>query len=382
MSAQPPRSALRLATALLAWALMATAAARSAEAQCARQSACPSPCTLCRVPPASGTDPTVAQMSSLFDQIAAGPSVYGTLGWDFGTRTTISMGNAGCGGPIPRTLVPAHFPCILLKAIFLTETGWRQFCSSNLTVIAFDCGYGIAQVTSGMRPGNTSAFDPDRVASSPAYNVSVGAAILRDKWLASPCVGSNDPDVIEHWYFATWGYNGFAYSNNPNNPMFDAARAEFRTPGVASAQVRANYPYQEVVWGYAHYPSTAAHYTGIGLAYPERSQICASCASPTASITEPAGAHRSTCPSGVVVTDAGTYVDAAADAAPLDAGAADVLVADVSGDVSRDNGAEPATTAPSCGCGVPGRAPISIRWLAVLAVLGVAVRRGRVRRVG
>ena len=38
-------------------------------------------------------------------------------------------------------------------------------------------------------------------------------------------------------------------SNNPNNPMFAADRREFRTPGLASAQVRANYPYQELVWG-------------------------------------------------------------------------------------------------------------------------------------
>ena len=69
-----------------------------------------------------------------------------------------------------------------------------------------------------MRPGDTSAFDPIQVAASPAYNVSVGASILASKWRAAPCLGDNDPDVIEDWYFATWGYNGFAFKNNPNNP--------------------------------------------------------------------------------------------------------------------------------------------------------------------
>lgn len=56
------------------------------------------------------------------------------------------------------------------------------------------------------------------MASSAAYNVSVGAAILTDKWRASPCVGGKHHlQVVEDWYFATWGYNGFT-RNNPNNP--------------------------------------------------------------------------------------------------------------------------------------------------------------------
>ena len=74
-----------------------------------------------------------------------------------------------------------------------------------------------------MRRGETSAYDANRVASSAAYNVSVGAAILTDKWRASPCVGDNDPQVVEDWYFATWGYNGFVTRNNPNNPTSSRA---------------------------------------------------------------------------------------------------------------------------------------------------------------
>ncbi len=184
---------------------------------------------------------------------------------------------------------------MLLKSIYVTESNWRQFCTTGQTVISFDCGYGIAQVTSGMRRGETSAYDPNRVASSAAYNVSVGAAILADKWRASPCVGANDPAVIEDWYFAVWGYNGFSFRNNPNNPMYSASRPEFRTPGVASAQTRGNYPYPELVWGYTRYPPSAAHYTGVALAYPARAEICASCGLPSASISEPRGSHRGGC---------------------------------------------------------------------------------------
>ena len=376
-----------------------------AQAQCASQPACPNPCTMCRTLPAAGTNPTVATMSSLFDQIAAGPAVYGTLGWDFGTRATFGAGPGWCGGAGARLTVPAHFPCLILKAIYLTESSWRQFCDSGRTVVAFDCGYGIAQVTSGMRRGDTSAFDPDRVASSAAYNVSVGAAILADKWRASACIGANDPDVIEDWYFSVWGYNGFVFRNNPNNPMFAAARPEFRTPGIASAQTRGNYPYPELVWGYAHYPLTAAHYTGIGLAYPVRSEICASCGFPTANISEPVGAHRATCPGGPMPDAGQADVVTASDVATADVVTSDIVIApDVQSppdagetdtgetvDVvsstdagsNRDTGGIGAetTTPGTCGCAVPGHANGHGRMLALTGLLFVTAlgRRRRTR---
>ncbi|MBI5513823.1 MAG: MYXO-CTERM sorting domain-containing protein [Deltaproteobacteria bacterium] len=299
-------------------------------AQCSGGSACP-PCTSCRQAPASGMNPSVGEMSTLFDRVAAGPNVYGSLGWDFGSaaRREFHSGGGWCGRAGRRDSVPVHFPCVLLKAIYLTESSWRQFCTTGQTVISFDCGYGIAQVTSGMRRGETSAYDPARVASSAAYNVSVGAAILADKWRATPCVGDNDPDIIEDWYFATWGYNGLSFRNNPNNPMFRADRPEFRTPGVSGAQTRGNYPYQELVWGYARYPLSAEHYTGQALAYPLRSEICATCGSPTMGISEPRGAHRTTCPSGAPPpVDAGPPDTGRVDSAVRDTAVADTRVAD------------------------------------------------------
>jgi hypothetical protein len=331
-------------------------------------------------------------MSGLFDRVAAGPMAYGSLGWDFGGRNTLRSGGGWCTGTGRRDTVPATFPCVLLKAIYLTESSWRQFCTTSETVISFDCGYGIAQVTSGMRRGETSAYDANRVASSAAYNVSVGAAILADKWRASPCIGDNDPTVVEDWYFATWGYNGFVVRNNPNNPMFAADRREFRTPGLASAQVRGNYPYQELVWGYAHYPLTAAHYTGVALSYPARGEICASCGRPTANISRPAGSHRGTCPTAGPM-DAGTPMDVppvprdtgvAPDNGlrPDTGGARDVPVAvdrPTDGSAAGDLGDEPREVDGGCGCGVAGARGGATGPLAALLALATASswRRGR-----
>jgi hypothetical protein len=246
-----------IATAAIFAALSSTLAPRDANAQCST-GACP-PCESCRVTSAAGSNPTVDAMATLFDRIATGPRAYGALGWNFGGSDTIGVG-AGCCDSSSATACPSQavtFPCLLLKSIYYTESGWRQFCSTGRTVISFDCGYGIAQVTSGMRRGETSAYDANRVASEAAYNVSVGAAILAGKWRAAACVGANDPNIVEHWYFAVWGYNGFAFKNNPNNPAYRADRPEFNSS--AAARTRANYPYQELVWGFAHFPPSAAH---------------------------------------------------------------------------------------------------------------------------
>jgi MYXO-CTERM domain-containing protein len=274
--------------------------ARDAHAGCG-PTFCPS-YTTCRVLPATKVNPTNAQLSAIFDQIAPGPSKYGSLGWNY----TLNL-NDGHGIPHPATKTPARYPCSLLKAISVHESvNWHQFCvptgptctGVSQTIISFDCGYGLMQVTSGMRAGDTSSYDANLVASDPAYNVSVGSQILGAKWAATPSVGDNRLDVIEDWYFSVWAYNGLAFSNNPNNPKFDAARKPFRDPGGLSA---GSYPYQEIIWGlvrtpYGQLEGTGPAYTGYPLGYPDRAQICASCGSPTAAISDPATIHWSDCP--------------------------------------------------------------------------------------
>lgn len=226
----------------------------------------------CGVEAVTGTNPTVAQWQPIFDLVSKGPAAWGSNGPAVG-----DIGQ-GCGKPMPSMQVPAKFPCELLKAIATVETGWRQFCvpstpadqagKSSRTIISFDCGYGIGQVTSGMHIGEAPAFDRARVASDPTYNLATGTQILAGKWRATRCVGDNQPSIIEHWYSATWAYNGLAYSNNPNNPNYSTTRGVYR-PGVTTT----TRPYQEKVFGYMEYPPSAAHWTSLPFAYPKLTDI-------------------------------------------------------------------------------------------------------------
>jgi len=119
-----------------------------------------------------------------------------------------------------------------------------------------DCGYGIAQVTSGMALADTS-ITPNgkaKVAVDYAENIAAGLQILQDKWnqlyTAGITANGGDPRYLENWYFAVWAYNtglqpsakfgnttgctpsptcvgpdgtwGLGWSNNPANPDYPA----------------------------------------------------------------------------------------------------------------------------------------------------------------
>jgi len=257
----------------------------------------------CRVDPVRKDNPSFSELSSIFDQIAAGPKKYGTLGWNYSMQLT-----DGNNKPTVPTKVDAHYPCVLLKAISAHESiGWNQFCiptgpdcpGYQRTIVACDCGYGLMQVTSGMDQTHAlPSYDVNRVANDSGYNVSVGTQIYGGKWAYGPSVGDRRVDVIEDWYFATWAYNGFAFSNNPNNPAYPADRKPYRDPGGLSA---GNYPYQEKIWGLVRVPygvkeGKGAGYTAAPLSYPNRAQICSSCGKPTADISDPSPIHVSDCP--------------------------------------------------------------------------------------
>lgn len=223
----------------------------------------------CGVEAVQGTNPSIPEWNAIFDLVSQGPSVWGNQGPSVG-----DIGQ-GCGKPEAYHTVPARFPCELLKGIAKVETGWRQFCvpdnpndqvgGPSRTIISFDCGYGIGQVTSGMHVGENPSFDRNRVAAEPTYNLATGTRILAAKWIATNCVGDNQPTVVEHWYVATWAYNGLAYVNNPNNPNYGANR------GVWNPQVGGGAPYQEKVFGYMEYPN--AQWDAVALAYPNRGDI-------------------------------------------------------------------------------------------------------------
>ncbi len=170
-------------------------------------------------------------------------------------------------------------PPILLKSIGWIESVITQTSRDNSfeaigsALISFDCGHGIMQVTSGMTVGlgDDGYATPEQlmVATHYAYNIARGAVILATKWNAAPenrpIAGTDtnsDPSIVENWYFAVWGYNGFTGpgANRSNHPMDPIYGAWPRTPyscGPSNdgfGHNRGNYPYQELVWGCATRP--------------------------------------------------------------------------------------------------------------------------------
>ncbi len=155
-------------------------------------------------------------------------------------------------------------PPTLLKSIAWLESSWAQASNYDPVVdygqvgpalISHDCGYGIMQVTTGMQNiSSIPSTEQAMIGGHYAFNVARGSQILADKWNAAPeyrpIVGSRDPTIIENWYYAVWGYNGFVFQNHPLNPNFPASRLPYSCNlNDDFGHDRSRYPYQELVLG-------------------------------------------------------------------------------------------------------------------------------------
>ena len=155
-------------------------------------------------------------------------------------------------------------PAAVIPAPLLYAIGWIE-SSTNQTaadvpygeigpaLVSFDCGYGIMQVTSAIvNEGGLPTRFESLVGTHFAYNIAAGAQILAEKWNEEffPQIGNADPSLIESWYYALWGYNGWALSNHPAGPEVDP----FRAPEYACDGRRNGFPYQELVLGCAANP--------------------------------------------------------------------------------------------------------------------------------
>ncbi|MGP3756734.1 golvesin C-terminal-like domain-containing protein [Streptomyces sp. IBSNAI001] len=153
-----------------------------------------------------------------------------------------------------------------------------------------DCGYGIVQVTDGMRkaghekPGETalSVQKQEAVALDYTANIAAGVNILVDKWnqtySAGMTVNDGGPEYIENWFFALWAYNsgfypqssagshgghwGVGFTNNPANALWKANRTPFLENAAGGddyshAAHPQDWPYQEKVIGWAARPISA-----------------------------------------------------------------------------------------------------------------------------
>ncbi|MGW8354684.1 GDSL-type esterase/lipase family protein [Streptomyces wedmorensis] len=139
-----------------------------------------------------------------------------------------------------------------------------------------DCGYGITQVTDGMRmagrtkPGEV-ALPPDQqraIAVDYAANLAAGARILAEKWNEQAAHGmkvhDGDSSRPENWFMAVWAYNsgfyarkgagvpwGLGWLNNPANAHYAENRHPFLDGRPSDASHPQDWPYPEKVLGWA-----------------------------------------------------------------------------------------------------------------------------------
>ncbi len=314
----------------------------------------------CATNAAAGTNPTIAQWQALFELAAKGPAA-----WVDGPA--VGDLKDGCSKPMPTAMVRARFPCELVKAIAMQESSWRQFCSPtspadqvgrpSQTVIASDCGYGVSQVTSGMRTTDALPnYDRYRVAAEPFYNLATGLQILTEKWGFAPCVGDRHPSRLEHWYTATWAYNGLSSINNPN-------RTGSSTRGVYNPVVGGTVPYQERVWGWLQHPPTPAHWPVTKVAYPRLTDVGPT--SPPPALPDPTCGSPTDC-TNTRPSVSSSCIDTAADAglrgdggADADAGSEPIRIGALDDDLGHESKA--------CGCrSTSGGAVLSLMVLLAL----------------
>ncbi|MFF4911329.1 SGNH/GDSL hydrolase family protein [Streptomyces sp. NPDC001260] len=140
-----------------------------------------------------------------------------------------------------------------------------------------DCGYGVGQVTDGMRLAghakpNETPLSPEKqrgVALDYAINVAASMYILADKWNEihktgqTITVNNDDSSKPENWFAALWNYNlgfnpnkgdgkpwGLGWYNNPANPLYPPSRHPFMTDPHDAAKPQ-QWPYEEKVMGWS-----------------------------------------------------------------------------------------------------------------------------------
>ena len=156
-----------------------------------------------------------------------------------------------------------------------------------------DCGYGVGQVTDGMRKAGYAKdgeklLDPNiqrAVAIDYATNIAASLHILADKWNEvhesgqTIAVNNDDPSKPENWFTAVWNYNlgfnkkadagtngnwGLGWYNNPANPVYPASRLAFMNTDLdplaaKDAAQPQKWPYEEKVMGWSAWSIDTGH---------------------------------------------------------------------------------------------------------------------------
>ena len=112
---------------------------------------------------------------------------------------------------IEEVALQKHIPPVILKAVAWKESRKNQFLDGKPFIHAGN--QGIMQINEV----HNSRLDRQSLLYDARYNIEVGADVLLSRWFFDgiATVGERDPDVLENWYFALWGYNGWLGRNNP-----------------------------------------------------------------------------------------------------------------------------------------------------------------------
>lgn len=150
-----------------------------------------------------------------------------------------------------RWKIPPH----VLYGLAYQESGaahrWKQFGLNDLgnadgkTCVTWDGGIGLMQLTQAAATEDTLPADGDllshmlRLGAFTAYNIDAGARKLSNLKAKDeisprkrPAIGSGDRRLVETWYFALWGYNGWSNQNDPNQSNSPYQQSVFN--GIAS----------------------------------------------------------------------------------------------------------------------------------------------------
>ncbi|MHC0430864.1 SGNH/GDSL hydrolase family protein [Streptomyces sp. O3] len=154
-----------------------------------------------------------------------------------------------------------------------------------------DCGYGVGQVTDGMRlagyekPHETGLNPKVQRAVALDYTVNIAASmyILADKWNEihtegqKVTVNDDDPSKPENWFTALWNYNlgfnpagppsdpwGLGWYNNPANPLYPPNRRPFLDTSLnpdanRDAAHPQDWPYEEKALGFSAWSIDAGY---------------------------------------------------------------------------------------------------------------------------
>ncbi len=138
---------------------------------------------------------------------------------------------------IEKIAIKRGIPSVILKSIAKVESSFNQFNRNGKPLTSRGGHIGIMQIS-----GRDGSYNLEKLRKDPVYNIEAGGADhLLSKWKMAndkmAQIGNMDPNILEHWYFALWAYNGLLDRNNPNvntktktyqDKIYDVARKDYK----------------------------------------------------------------------------------------------------------------------------------------------------------